>query len=202
MRRRRSNNKCIIFSLMIVILFLVCLIILMFTGVIGKKEESCDIEIKEQKSSVDVSQIIKYYKSMIADYEEARHEYSVIDINNDDIPELLIYTHGIIGKLIITELNVYTYDENLGNEDNNYIVFVGTLNGRLDKDTVFYKMNDGTLLSVTGNMGYEIISSYILENDWLVRTNITSRETMEYTIGDEEIIFKTCTDTSLLDEYK
>ena len=197
----RSKNKKIIFSLIIIILLLIALIILMFTGVIGKKENYSS-EIIKQKSSIETSQIIKYYKSMIGDFEDARHEYSVVDINNDNIPELLIYTHGIVGNSIIANTNVYTYDENLGNDFDNYLVFVGTINGRLDKDTIFYKMNDGSLLSVSGNMGYEIVSSYILENDWIVRKSYTTKEVEEYMIGDQEITFKPCTDTSLLDEYK
>jgi len=197
----RSKNKKVIFSLMIIILLLIVLIVLMFTGVIGKKEK-CTDKIINQKSSVEISQIIKYYKSMIADFEDARHEYSVIDINSDSIPELLIYTHGIIDNSIIANTSVYTYDENLGNESENYLVFVGTINGRLDKDTIFYKMNDGSLLSVSGNMGYQIVSSYTLENDWIVRKSYYAKEVKEYMTGDKEIIFKPCTDTSLLDEYK
>lgn len=197
----RSKNKKIIFSLIIIILLLIALIILMLTGVIGKKEKYSS-EIIKQKSSIETFQIIKYYKSMIGDFEDARHEYSVVDINNDNIPELLIYTHGIIGNSIIANTNVYTYDENLGNDFDNYLVFVGTINGRLDKDTIFYKMNDGSLLSVSGNMGYEIVSSYSLVNDWIVRTNTQSKETEEYLIGDQEITFKPCTDASLLDDYK
>ncbi len=197
----RSKNKKIIFSLIIIILLLIALIILMLTGVIGKKEKSTN-ETSKQKSSVETSQIIKYYKSMIGDFEEARHEYSVVDINDDNIPELLIYTHGIIGNTIIGNLNIYSYDENLGNIDNNYIVFVGTINGQFDKDTILYKMNDGTLLSVSGNMGYEIVSSYTLVNDWIVRKSYTTKEVEEYMTGDQEITFKPCTDTSLLDDYK
>ena len=194
MRSRSSKNKKIIFSLMIIIILLIVLFILIFTGVIDKK--------KKKKSSVETSQIIKYYKSMIGDFEEARHEYSVVDINNDNIPELLIYTHGIIGNSIIANTNIYTYDENLGNVDNNYIVFAGIINGRLDNDMILYKMNDGTLLSVSGNMGYEIVSSYSLENNWIVRKKYFSKQVEEYMTGDKEITFKTCTDTSLLDEYK
>ncbi len=201
MRGRSSKNKKIIFCLMIIILLLIVLVILMFTGVIGKNEK-CTNEIIKQKSSVETSQIIKYYKSMLGDFEEARHEYSVVDINNDNIPELLIYTHGIIGNSIIANTNIYTYDENLGNDDNNYIVFVGTINGQFDKDTILYKMNDGTLLSVSGNMGYEITSSYTLVNDWIVRKSYTTKEVEEYMTGDKEITFKPCTDTSILDEYK
>ena len=197
----RSSSKRNILIIGIVIFILVGLKVLMILGVIGKKD-SCNNELIRQKSSVDTSQIIEYYKSMIADYEEARHEYSVVDINSDSIPELLIYTHGIVGNSIIANTNVYTYDENLGNESENYLVFVGTINGRLDKDTIFYKMNDGSLLSVTGNMGYEIVSSYILENDLIVRKSYTTKEVEEYLIGDKEITFKPCTDTSILDEYK
>lgn len=196
-----SKNKKIILSLIIIILLLIVLISLSLTGVIGKKD-ICQKKIIKQKSSVNNSQIIKYYKNMIMDYDDARHDYSVADINNDNIPELFIYTHGIIGNLIIAEVNIYTYDEAIGNEYDNFIVFVGTLNGRIDKDTVFYKMNDGKLLSVTGNMGYETTSYYRLENDWLIRTSTQSKETQEYMIGDNEIIFKPCTDTSLLDDYK
>jgi len=197
----RSKNKKIISSLMLIILLLIVLIILMITGIIGKKEK-CSNEIIKQKSSVETSQIIKYYKSMIVDFEDARHEYSVVDINNDSIPELLIYTHGIIGNTIIANINIYTYDENLGNDYDNYLVFVGTINGRLDKDMKLYKMNDGSLLSVSGNMGYEIASSYSLENDWIVRKSYTTKQVEEYMTGDQEITFKPCTDTSLLDEYK
>ena len=195
--RSRSRNKKIILSLMMIIIVLIVLIVLLLLGVFNKKEE-----IIKQKSSVETSQIIKYYKSMIGDFEDARHEYSVVDINNDNIPELLIYTHGIIGNTIVANTNIYTYDENMDNKDENYIVFVGTINGRLDKDMILYKMNDGTFLSVTGNMGYEIVVSYGLENDWLVRKSYSTREVEEYMTGDNEIVFKPCTDMSLLDEYK
>ena len=202
MRSKSSKSKKIIISLILIIIILLSLILLMFLGVIGKKESCSSDEVIAQKSSVDNQQIIQYYKSMIGDFEEARHEYSVVDINNDNIPELLIYTHGIIGNSIIANTNIYTYDENLGNDDNNYIVFVGTINGRFDNDTILYKMNDGTLLSVSGNMGYEIVSSYSLENDWIIRKSYSTKEVEEYMTGDKEITFKPCTDMSLLDEYK
>ena len=201
MRSRSSKNKKIIFGLMVIILLLIVLVIMLYTGVISKSGK-CSNDIPKQKSSVETSQIIKYYKSMIGDFEKARHEYSVVDINNDNIPELLIYTHGIIGNSIIANTNIYTYDENLGNDDNNYIVFVGTINGRLDNDMILYKMNDGILLSVSGNMGYEVVSSYSLENDWIVRKSYSTKEVEEYTTGDKEITFKPCTDMSLLDDYK
>ena len=139
---------------------------------------------------------------MLADFEKDNHAYSVTDINDDGIPELLIYTGGAIGNSIISDTNVYTYDENLGNDYDNYIVFVGTIPGRIDKDAILYKMNDGTLLSVIGNMGYEKAAYYSLENDWLIRKSYSSKQVLEYMTGDKEIVFKPCTDRSLLDQYK
>lgn len=201
MRGVKMRSKKIIMFLVATIFLLIVIIVLMITGVIDKNE-NCNNEMVMPKSSVDKSQIIEYYKKMVTDYANESHEYSVVDINDDNIPELFIYTTGVIDNSIIANTNVYTYDEAFGNEVDNYVVFIGTLNGRIDNDTIFYKMNDGKLLSVIGKMGYEITSSYSLDNDWLVRTNYSSKYTDEYTIGDKEIIFKPCTDTSLLDEYK
>ena len=196
------KNKIIIISLVVVILALIALIVLMYTGVITKKEKEEPSEIVGQKSTVPTSQIITYYKSMLSDYSKEEHSYSVKDINNDGIPELFIYTGGVIGNAIIADTYVYTYDENMGAKDANYVIYAGTLNGRIDHNTMFYKMNDGSLLTVTGNQGYETVSTYKLVSDWLVRDNTFSRETSEYTTGDEEIIFKPCSDLSLLEQYK
>ena len=140
-----SKNKKIIIVLVIIILLLIGLNVLMLTGVIGKKEsldkkESCSTEKIKQKSSVSQSQIIEYYKKMIADYDKEEHSYSVKDINNDGIPELFIYTGGVIGNLIVANTYVYTYDENMGSKDANYVIYIGTLNGRIDNDTIFYKI--------------------------------------------------------------
>ena len=63
-------------------------------------------------------------------------------------------------------------------------------------------MNDGKLLSVFGHMGYESIAYYELKNDWLVRTDFSSKETNDYMIGDTELQFVSCDDTSLIDNYR
>ena len=193
-----NKNKKII---MVIILLLIGLNVIMLVGIVGKKER-CSNKIIKQKSSVSQSQIIEYYKKMIADYDKEEHSYSVKDINNDGIPELFIYTGGVIGNLIIANTYVYTYDENKESEDTNYVIYIGTLHGRIDNDTIFYKMNDGSLLSIIGKQGYETVSSYVLENDWLVRDNIYSKEVSKYTTGDEEIIFNPCNDLSSLEQYK
>ncbi len=187
--------------IMVIILLLIGLNVIMLVGIVGKKER-CSNKIIKQKSSISQSQIIEYYKKMIADYDKEEHSYSVKDINNDGIPELFIYTGGVIGNLIIANTYVYTYDENKESEDTNYVIYIGTLHGRIDNDTIFYKMNDGSLLSIIGKQGYETVSSYVLENDWLVRDNIYSKEVSKYTTGDEEIIFNPCNDLSSLEQYK
>ena len=50
-------------------------------------------------------------------------------------------------------------------------------------------------------MGYESTTYYKLENDWLIRTDFSSKETEDYMKGDSEIQFKLCNDTSLIDNY-
>lgn len=165
------------------------------------KNVSSSSNVVSQKSSVSKSQILSYYKERISAFSDSNHQYSVVDINNDDIPELFIYVTGMIGNQIIADTSVYTYDENKGDKSNNYIVGVGSVSGRLDNNTILYKMNDGRLLSVYGHMGYESTTYFKLENDWLIRTDFSFKQTDNYMSGDKEIQFKPCTDTSLIDNF-
>ena len=209
-----GNQKSSNVLLVAIIIILSALVVLTGTGVVSfKNNTSDDAQISDdsnvssnendvkQKSSVSKSQILSYYKEKISDLSASDHLYTIADINNDDIPELFIYVTGVVGNQIIADTSVYTYDENKGNEDNNYIVFVGSVSGRIDNNTILYKMNDGKLLSVFGHMGYESIAYYELKNDWLVRTDFSSKETNDYMIGDTELQFVSCDDTSLIDSY-
>lgn len=210
-----KQSKGVIFILVVIIVILSALVVLTGTDVLNFKESKNDnITVCEdnnndkslttndisQKSSISKSQILSYYKDKISDL-SSDNQYSVVDINNDDIPELFIYVTGVIGNQIIADTSVYTYDENKGNEYNNYIVYVGSISGRIDNNTILYKMNDGSLLSVYGHMGYESIAYFKLQNDWLVRTDFSSKETNDYMLGDTEIQFISCDDTSLIDNY-
>ena len=167
----------------------------------GDNNVSSSSNVVSQKSSVSKSQILSYYKERISLSSDSNHQYSVVDINNDDIPELFIYVTGTLGNEIVADTSIYTYDENKGDKSNHYIVYVGSVSGRIDNNTILYKMNDGRLLSVYGHMGYESTTYFILENDWLIRTDFSSKETDNYMTGDKEIQFKPCTDTSLIDNY-
>ena len=214
-----KNNKGVIAILVAIIIILIALIVLMGTGKINFKfnstnnqstdnntketnNVSTDSKVIEQKSTVSKTQILEYYKEKLSNFTDPNVQYSIIDINNDDIPELFIYVTGTIGNQIIADTSIYTYDENKGDKLNDYIVNIGSINGRIDNDTTLYKMKDGSLLSVIGKMGYENKSYYKLENDWLVRTDFVSKETDEYTVGDYEIQFKACDDLSLIENYK
>ena len=213
MGNQKSGNG-IIALLVLIVIILSVLVVLTGTGVISfKNNSSDDVQVSDdnvssrennvkQKSSVSKSQILSYYKDKISDLSTSDILYSVVDINDDDIPELFIYVTGVVGNQIIADTSIYTYDENKGNEDNNYIVFVGSVSGRIDNNTILYKMNDGKLLSVFGHMGYESIAYYELKNDWLVRTEFSSKETNDYMTGDTEIQFVSCDDTSLIDNYR
>jgi hypothetical protein len=211
---QKSGNG-IIALLVLIVIILSVLVVLTGTGVVSFKNNSNDdVQISDdsnvssnendvkQKSSVSKSQILSYYKEKISDLSTSDNLYSVVDINDDDIPELFIYVTGVVGNQIIADTSIYTYDENKGNEDNNYIVFVGSVSGRIDNNTILYKMNDGKLLSVFGHMGYESIAYYELKNDWLVRTDFSSKETNDYMIGDTELQFVSCDDISLIDNYR
>lgn len=214
MGNQKSGNG-IIALLVLIVIILSVLVVLTGTGVVSFKNNSNDdVQISDdsnvssnendvkQKSSVSKSQILSYYKEKISDLSTSDNLYSVVDINGDDIPELFIYVTGVVGNQIIADTSIYTYDENKGNEDNNYIVFVGSVSGRIDDNTILYKMNDGKLLSVFGHMGYESIAYYELKNDWLVRTDFSSKETNDYMIGDTELQFVSCDDISLIDNYR
>lgn len=214
MGKQKSGNG-IIALLVLIVIILSVLVVLTGTGVVSFKNNSNDdVQISDdsnvssnendvkQKSSVSKSQILSYYKEKISDLSTSDNLYSVVDINDDDIPELFIYVTGVVGNQIIADTSIYTYDENKGNEDNNYIVFVGSVSGRIDNNMILYKMNDGKLLSVFGHMGYESIAYYELKNDWLVRTDFSSKETNDYMIGDTELQFVSCDDISLIDNYR
>ena len=214
MGKQKSGNG-IIALLVLIVIILSVLVVLIGTGVVSFKNNlNDDVQISDdsnvssnendvkQKSSVSKSQILSYYKEKISDLSTSDNLYSVVDINDDDIPELFIYVTGVVGNQIIADTSIYTYDENKGNEDNNYIVFVGSVSGRIDNNMILYKMNDGKLLSVFGHMGYESIAYYELKNDWLVRTDFSSKETNDYMIGDTELQFVSCDDISLIDNYR
>ena len=157
-----------------------------------------------QKSSVSTEQILDYYSKRISNTDNM---YSIADINDDKIPELFVFTTGTYKNIILAETYVYTYDENIGDKSNNYIVFLGQISGRVDNNTVFYKMNDGRLLKVYGHMGYEETIYYRITNDWLVREESSSREIdsesgEDYISGDTAIEFKKISDKSLFKNYK
>ena len=206
----QKSCKGIISVLCIIIVILLALVVLIGTGIISFKSNEQQVNENNnslntnvsQKSFVSKSQILSYYKEKISSFTDSNHQYSVVDINNDDIPELFIYVTGTIGNQIIADTSVYTYDENKGDELSDYVLYVGSISGRVDNNTILYKMNDGKLLSVFGHMGYEITTYFKLENDWLIRTDFSSRETDDYMLGDNEIQFKPCTDTSLIDNFK
>ena len=208
----KKSNTGIIVILIIIILVLLILVGLTGMGIVSfnpngrtkcietkdnntsnnnvKEDDSSNIDTVSQKSSVSTSQILSYYKERVSMNNDSNHQYSVIDINNDKIPELFIYLTGSIGNQIVSDISIYTYDENKGSKSR-----------RLDNNTILYKMNDGRLLSVYGHMGYESTTYYKLENDWLVRTDFSSKETEDYMTGDNEIKFSSCNDTSLIDNY-
>ena len=204
-----KNNNFITILLSIIVITLSSIII--YDKIIMKKqEEKPTINIKQeetststkQKTSVDTKQIITYYKNIISGYDNPDYLYSVIDINNDNIPELFVFTTGNIKNERIAYTNIYTYDENKGEKSNNYIVSCGTLIGRIDNSVVLYKTNNGRLLYFYNKMGTKYGEYYKLENDWLIRTKTDLNITENTITNSTEIDFKSINDSSIINNYQ
>ena len=204
-----KTNNFITILLSIIVITLSSIII--YDKIIMKKqEEKPTINIKQeetststkQKTSVDTKQIITYYKNIISGYDNPDYLYSVIDINNDNIPELFVFTTGNIKNERIAYTNIYTYDENKGEKSNNYIVSCGTLIGRIDNSVVLYKTNNGRLLYFYNKMGTKYGEYYKLENDWLIRTKTDLNITENTITNSTEIDFKSINDSSIINNYQ
>ena len=94
----QKSCKGIISVLCIIIVILLVLVVLISTGIISFKSNEQQVNENNnslnmnvsQKSSVSKSQILSYYKEKISSFTDSNHQYSVVDINNDDIPELFM----------------------------------------------------------------------------------------------------------------
>lgn len=147
--------------------------------------------IYSQKISVSEDELMDVYKDVVKNTAYSSFSYGIEDINNDGIKELILKTGNSEADY---NYFVYTYDEAFDDSEN-HVVLVGDLPGG---HSVLYKMNDGTLMHLKGHMGEETVTIYSLENDWLVRKSVKSREISgDYTKGDSEIKLISNTNLSL-----
>lgn len=146
-----------------------------------------------QVISITKDELMDVYKDVVKNTMYQKFTYGVVDINNDGIEELIFKTGSSEADY---NYYIYTYDESF-EDSKNHVVLVGDLPGG---HSALYKMNDGTLMHLRGQMGEETVTIYTLENDWLVRKSVKSRETSsDYTKGDKEIKMVSNTNLSLFD---
>ena len=180
-----------------IIVSIIIVLILNVVGVIrigDKQTTKCNTNSTySQKITITEDELMDVYKDVVKNTTYSKFTYGIEDINDDGIEELIIKTG-------ISEADynyyIYTYDEAY-DDSFNHVVLVGDLAGG---HSVLYKMDDGTLMHVRGQMGNETVSIYSLENDWLIRKSAKTKNIKgsgSYTIGDEEIELVSNTDLSL-----
>ena len=180
------------------IVSIIIFVILNVTGLIKTGEKSSvnciTNEYNSQVISITNDELMDVYKDVVKNTTYSKFSYGIEDINDDGIEELIIKTGNNEAEY---NYYIYTYDE-IFSDSSNHVVLVGDFPGG---HSVLYKMDDGTLMHVRGQMGNETVSIYSLENDWLVRksTKTSDINGSNYTTGDEKIELVSNTDLSLFD---
>lgn len=226
----RNNKNIIIILLVVIIAMLLGIIGLMATGFItfnvndnvekmGNNTDNDEIvtedensndnnindgnkEIYKQIMTISLSKLMDVYRERVQYFASSPIEtnYGIVDINNDNIPELIIKRGSSEAEY---ECYFYTYDENEKFSDyEDHIVSVGSISCG---HTSLYKMNDNTLLMLYAHMGYEETTYFKLENNWLIRTSYNSRvlsDDESYKSGDQSIKLVSSNDDSEFNKYK
>lgn len=138
-------------------------------------------------------EILEEYKALL----EGQDCYALVDLNEDGVLELITHKEEVASDKIIAKYKLYSYN-------GDKVVQLGTVDGRKD-NTMFYKMNDNTILFVYGHMGYETTKTYIIENNKLVEKSSNDRTLNpdeEYVVGDTIIPFDFVTDTIQFEMYE
>ena len=146
-------------------IFSVIIFVLLYVfGVINMGDEQTTKCITNKSNSQVISitkdELMDVYKDVVKNTMYQKFTYGVVDINNDGIEELIFKTGSSEADY---NYYIYTYDESF-EDSKNHVVLVGDLPGG---HSALYKMNDGTLMHLRGQMGEETVTIYTLENDWL-----------------------------------
>ena len=140
------------------------------------------------------------YTNEVSSYKD-NELYSVADLNNDGVPELLHFVTAITesSNTIVADLFIYTFDATKGE-----VVSAGIVYGRVDNDTSVYALNDGTFVLSYYHMGYEKNTYYKLDNNWVVRTkdNDAVQAANPTKFNGTAVQFKKAADKSLLATIK
>ena len=152
-----------------------------------KTIEQNNNEIIVNEADIANTKIVKQYDEMLP----GQDYYAVIDLDGDGKVELITYKEEYSTTQISAVYTLYKYID--GN-----VIELGKIEGRKENNAL-YKMNDNTLLTVYGHMGYEI------EKEKLVQISSKERDVQmdeNYTTGDELISFDLTANKNQIEKYK
>lgn len=158
-----------------------------------KTIEQNNNEIIVNEADIANTKIVKQYDEMLPGHDY----YAVIDLDGDGKVELITYKEEYFTTQISAVYTLYKYVD--GN-----VIELGKIEGRKE-DNALYKMNDNTLLTVYGHMGYEISTVYKIEKEKLVQISSKERDVQmdeNYTTGDELISFDLTANKNQIEKYK
>lgn len=186
------------------ILVIINIILIILIGLILSRNISFNNNYSNNKMTISMNELMNLYKEKLNSYVpdhnmDIQIYYSIIDINKDNIPELVIKSGSAEADY---KFIFYTYNENNDYYAfDDYVVYAGTSDGG---HSSLYEMNNKNyLMNIYAHMGAESVSYLTLENDWIVEKRISQRITEdEYKSGDKYIKLVDYKDTSLFDSYK
>ena len=132
------------------------------------------------------------YKDLLSVYVE-NTIYTLTDINNDGIPELIIKVGENEAEY---ELHFFTFKDKKIKE-------LGNISG--GHCGLYGDSNQNYILKVYGHMGYEIVSHIEIKDGKIVETEVSQRTIGEdegYTKGDVDLEFCSFDDYKLIDNYQ
>lgn len=201
---RKSGKASTLLVIILIILMIIGGVFFAYKKGYIKKEKN-EVEENNTKSNITINKVDnnskeKSNKEILEEYKpllEGQDCYALTDLNNDGVVDLITHKEEVASDKIIAKYKLYSYNDGK-------VVQLGTVDGRKD-NTVFYKMNDNTILFVYGHMGYETTKTYIIENNKLVEKSSNDRTLKfdeEYVVGDTIIPFDFVTDTIQFEMYE
>lgn len=201
---RKSGKASTLLVIILIILMIIGGVFFAYKKGYIKKEKN-EVEENNTKSNITINKVDnnskeKSNKEILEEYKpllEGQDCYALTDLNNDGVVDLITHKEEVASDKIIAKYKLYSYNDGK-------VVQLGTVDGRKD-NTVFYKMNDNTILFVYGHMGYETTKTYIIENNKLVEKSSNDRTLKsdeEYVVGDTIIPFDFVTEKIQFEMYE
>lgn len=191
-----KNKKKLIHTIKLLVLVnigLVILIIVLLFHFIN------DNNYSNAKMTITKSELMNLYKDKLLSYikeDDNQLEYTIFDINKDNIPELIIKSGDSEATY---EFIFYTYNENNSSYAyDDYVVYAGTSYG--GHSSLYETTNKNYLVNLYSHMGSTSGFDLTLENDWIVEKRINEKVDIDdYLKNSKRIELISYKDTSLFE---